>query len=110
MTNPGTENPNTAKPMTARSIHEPTRHAAMTPSGTASRTEMSSVISVSDERRLQALADQLRDRMRGEDRVAEIAAQQLADPGEELDQQRLVESQLGADLRDILGASRDRRR
>ena len=41
--------------------------------------------------------------MRGEDRVAEVAAQQLADPGEELDQQRLVEPQLGADLRDILG-------
>ena len=48
MTNPGTENPNTANPMTARSIHEPTRHAAMTPSGTASMTEMSSVISVSE--------------------------------------------------------------
>jgi len=48
MTKPGTENPNTAKAMTPRSIHEPARHAAITPSGTASRTEMNNVISVSD--------------------------------------------------------------
>jgi hypothetical protein len=38
MTNPGTEKPNTANPITQRSIHEPTRHAAITPSGTASST------------------------------------------------------------------------
>ena len=40
--------------------------------------------------------------------------QQLADPGEELDQQRLVEPQLGADLRYVFGRRQvtgdDRRR
>ena len=52
--------------------------------------------------------------MRGKDRVAEVAAQQLADPRGELNEERLVEPQLGADLRDILGggeiAGDDRRR
>ena len=89
--------------MTPRSIHEPTRHAAITPSGTASRTEMKSVITVSVSVGSSRWPISSETGCAEKIELPEIAAQQLADPGEELDQQRLVESQLGADLRDIFG-------
>ncbi len=95
------------------SEHREAHHAAVDPRADAPRRDHAQRHRQHDgdderhhgqrERRLQPLADQLRNRVRGEDRVAEIAAQQLPDPGEELDQQRLVEPQLGADLRDVLG-------
>ena len=43
MTKTGTENPNTAKIITVRSIHDPAFHAASTPIGIAVSTETSRV-------------------------------------------------------------------
>ena len=49
-------------------------------------------------------------RLAGGERVAEIAVQQIADIGDELLGQRLVEAELGADLRDRLRARGQARR
>ena len=55
------------------------------------------------DRRLDALADHLQDRDVRDQRHPEIAVQQLADPGEELDVQRLVQPERGADAFKPLG-------
>jgi hypothetical protein len=55
------------------------------------------------DRRLDALADHLQDRHVRDQRHAEIALQQLADPGEELGVERLVEAERGADALELFG-------
>ena len=55
------------------------------------------------DRRLDALADHLQHRHVRDQRHAEIAVQQLADPGEELGVERLVEAERGADALELLG-------
>ena len=55
------------------------------------------------DRRLDALADHLQHRQVGNQRGAEIAMQQLADPGEELRVERLVQAERGADALELLG-------
>ena len=49
MTNTGTENPSTEKPMTTRSSQVPWRYAATTPSGTEITID-SAIVSVASER------------------------------------------------------------
>ncbi len=56
------------------------------------------------QRRLETLRDHRGDRKVGEDRVAEIAVQDLPDPFAEADQERPVEAEALADTRDIGGA------
>src|SRR6202022_1108152 len=55
------------------------------------------------DRRLDALADHLQHRHIRNQRHAEIAMQQLADPGEELGVERFVQSERGADALKLLG-------
>ncbi len=64
--------------------------------------------------RLQPLRDHVRHRQPGEDRIAEVAVQDLPQPGPEPDQERLVEPERDADGGDLrrrrLVAGDDRRR
>src|SRR5262249_13556779 len=55
------------------------------------------------DRRLRTLADQRRHRQARIDRGTEIAAYDAAEPDRDLRGERLVEPELGADLRDVLG-------
>ena len=55
------------------------------------------------DRRLDALADHLQHRHVGDQGHAEIALQQLADPGEELGVERLVQAERGADALELFG-------
>ena len=57
------------------------------------------------DRRLDALADHLQHRHVRDQRHAEIAVQQLADPGEELGVERLVQPERGADALQLLRRS-----
>ena len=66
------------------------------------------------ERRLEPARDQLGDRLLEEERLAEVAAQHVAEPDDELRDDRLVEAEALADRGDLLGvgvvAGDDRRR
>ena len=55
------------------------------------------------DRRLDALADHFQHRHVRDQRHPEIAVQELADPGEELDVERLVQAERGADALKLLG-------
>ena len=61
MTNTGTEKPSTEKPITTRSIQEPCRYAASTPSGTAISIASTIVSTASDSVGSMPVADQLGD-------------------------------------------------
>ena len=83
--------------MTKRSIQAPRFQAAITPKGTAMTTARMMVDSAIEYRGLDALSDHLHDREVGDQGRSEIAVQQLVHPGDELHDQRLVETERGAD-------------
>ena len=88
----------------------PCRQAAITPSGTAISTVMTIVRGRERQRRSDPLPDQLGDLGLEEERLAEIALQQVADPDHELLVDRLGQAEALADLGDLLRRWRCRRR
>ena len=102
-TKTGTEKPSTDRPITKRSIQVPCFQAAMTPRGTATRTARMMVDSAIEIEGSTRVADHLHVPAVGDQRRAEIAVQQLADPGDELHDQRLVEAERGADALEPFG-------
>ena len=83
--------------MTRRSIQVPAFHAATTPIGTATVDRQAERERHQRQGRLDALRDHGRDRQVGEDRLAEIAVQDLPDPLAEADQERPVEAEARPD-------------
>ena len=83
------------------------RVAARIPSGTAIAIDPISPSRVSLGRGRQTGLDLVSDRLSGGERVAEVAACQIADVTDELHVERLVEAELYADLLDrLLGGGR----
>ena len=89
--------------MTKRSIQVPCFQAAMTPSGTATTMARMMVRQRDRDRRLDAPADHRQHRHVRDQGDAEIALQQLADPGEELGVERLVQAERDADALELFG-------
>ena len=102
MKNTGSDTPAVATTRQAWSMIEPGRVAARMPSGTAISIETMRPSSVSSADAGRRVCDLGRDRLAGGERGAEIAAREIGDVAAELDDQRLVEAELHADLLDRL--------